>query len=394
MAAADRTAAEHRRKRCRMLRHLPAVLGVLLLVGAVYAVQKEFRHLKIEDVGVALDAIPRRTLVISFLWTILSYGILTFYDRLGTIYAGRKVAYGRVAFASFCAYALSHNLGFSARVRRRGALSAVCALGADAGADRQGGGVLQPHLRPRRHGAGRHDPDLRAASGAVLRRHAAAVGDARASARAVGDRARLRDAGARARPVRIFGHEIELPGWRMAHAAGAAGDHRRRGDGGDLLRPAAGGAGADLRADFLGVYVASYTAGLAANMPGGIGVFDTAMLFGLAPYLHAPQIVGAIVVFRLYYYIIPLFLAGALFAGNEILLRGRALLRPAPAARRAAVGALERAGFRGGRASPARSRCAASCCCASAWWRRSPTSPGSTPTSPSSPPRPASSCPS
>ena len=44
----------------------------------------------------------------------LSYFVLTFYDRLGTIYAGHKVSYGRVAFASFCAYALSHNLGFAA----------------------------------------------------------------------------------------------------------------------------------------------------------------------------------------------------------------------------------------------------------------------------------------
>jgi lysylphosphatidylglycerol synthetase-like protein (DUF2156 family) len=77
---------------------------------------------------------------------------------------------------------------------------------------------------------------------------------------------------------------------------------------------------------FLAVYVASYTAGLAANLPGGIGVFDTAMLLGLAPYLDAPRIVGAIVVFRLYYYIIPLFLAGGLFTVNEILLRSRALL--------------------------------------------------------------------
>ena len=36
------------------LRRLPAVLGVLLLVGAIYAVQKEFRHLKLEDVATAL----------------------------------------------------------------------------------------------------------------------------------------------------------------------------------------------------------------------------------------------------------------------------------------------------------------------------------------------------
>ncbi len=33
---------------------------------------------------------------------------------MGTIYAGRAVSYGRVAFASFCAYALAHNLGFAA----------------------------------------------------------------------------------------------------------------------------------------------------------------------------------------------------------------------------------------------------------------------------------------
>jgi hypothetical protein len=78
---------------------------------------------------------------------------------------------------------------------------------------------------------------------------------------------------------------------------------------------------------FLGVYVASYTAGLAANLPGGIGVFDTAILLGLEPYLSAPHIIGAIVVFRLYYYVIPLFLAGFLFAGNEVLLRGGGLLR-------------------------------------------------------------------
>src|SRR3954451_23970211 len=95
-------------------RHLPAALGLVLLVGAVYVVWKEFRHLKIADIAAALGAIPARSLAISFLWTVLSYGVLTFYDRLGTIYAGHKVSYGKVAFASFCAYALSHNLGFAA----------------------------------------------------------------------------------------------------------------------------------------------------------------------------------------------------------------------------------------------------------------------------------------
>src|SRR5271169_5397157 len=96
------------------VRHLPAILGVVLLIGAIYVVQREFHHLRLKDIGAALAAIPAHSLVFSFVWTIVSYFILTFYDRLGTIYAGHKVSYGRVAFASFCAYALSHNIGFSA----------------------------------------------------------------------------------------------------------------------------------------------------------------------------------------------------------------------------------------------------------------------------------------
>src|SRR5271154_3374582 len=147
----------------RYLTHLPAVLGVLLLVGAIYVVQKEFRHLKLKDIGDALRAIPPAALAFSFVWTILSYFILTFYDRLGTIYAGHKVSYGRVAFASFCAYALSHNIGFAAvsgaAVRYRlyahwgltplqiGKTVAFCSLTFGLGGLVLGGGIL--FLEPR-----------------------------------------------------------------------------------------------------------------------------------------------------------------------------------------------------------------------------------------------------
>src|SRR5262245_48071819 len=104
--------AEHARNIGRaVVRQLPAIIGVVLLVGAIYVVQKEFRHLRLADIEAALRNIPVSALAFSFLWTVLSYGILTFYDRLGTIYAGHPVSHGRVAFASFCAYSLSHNLG-------------------------------------------------------------------------------------------------------------------------------------------------------------------------------------------------------------------------------------------------------------------------------------------
>jgi len=311
----------------RLLRHLPAGLGLLLLGGAVYVVQKEFRSLRIEDIERVLTAMPVRVLVIAFLWNLLSYFILTFYDRLGTYYAGRPVSYRRVAFASFCAYALAHNLGFAAvsgaAVRYRlyahwgltplqiAKVVAFYSLTFGLGGMVLGGVVLfvEPEAVPF---FGDHLPRwaMHAIGGTLW----AVVLSYVTLSRVV-------------RNHRIFGHDIELPDWRMAivQVLLATVDVAVTAAIVYTLLPAAPGLN---YVRFLGVYVASYTAGLAANIPGGIGVFDTAMLIGLSSYLEPSQIVGAIVVFRLYYYIIPLFLAGGLFAGNEIMLRGRSLLRP------------------------------------------------------------------
>ncbi len=307
-------------------RHLPAVLGVALLVGAIYVVQREFRHLKLKDIAAALSAIPVHSLVFSFVWTILSYFILTFYDRLGTIYAGHKVSYARVAFASFCAYSLSHNLGFAAvsgaAVRYRlyahwgltplqiGKTVAFCSLTFALGGMVLGGVILfmEPRAIPF---FGQHLPKI-ALYGVGALFWAAVLGYA-TLARVLGR-------------MRILGHDIQLPGWRMAglQVMLATVDVATTATIFYALLPPAPGLTWLI---FLGIYVSCYTAGLAANLPGGIGVFDTAMLFGLEPYMQAPHIVGAILVFRLYYYVIPLFLAGSLFAGNEILLRGGGVLR-------------------------------------------------------------------
>ena len=310
----------------KLLRNLPALLGVALLCGAIYVVQKEFRNLKMADIEQALAAIPRQALAISFLWTILSYGILTFYDRLGTIYAGHKVSYGRVSFASFCAYSLSHNLGFAAvsgaAVRYRlyahwgltplqiAKTVAFCSLTFGLGGMVLGGFVLfiEPTTIP--FFGDKIPAPMMYAIGAGLWAIVAAYVTL---SRVVGT-------------VTLFGHTVELPGWRMAilQVILASVDVAVTASIFYALLPETPGL-TWLR--FLGVYLASYSAGLAANLPGGIGVFDTAMLLGLSPWLDAPRIVGGIVVFRLYYYIIPLFLAGTLFAGNEILLRGGSFLR-------------------------------------------------------------------
>ena len=311
-------------------RQLPAILGVALLIGAVYVVQREFRSLRLHDIETALADIPLRALAIGFGATVLSYAVLTIYDRLGTIYAGHKVAYGRVAFASFCAYALSHNLGFAAvsgaavryRLYEHWGLTplqiaktvAFCSLTFALGGMVLGGSILfiEPRSIPF---FGTHLPHaVMYAAGAVL--WACVIGYL-ALPRALGG-------------AKLFGHELTLPGRRMAvlQVLLATIDVAITASIFFVLLPHTPRL---TWAIFLGVYVSAYTAGLATNLPGGIGVFDTAILLGLSAYLPAPRIVGALVVFRLYYYVIPLFLAGILFTGSELLRGGLLMRRLGPA---------------------------------------------------------------
>ncbi|MBV8617104.1 MAG: lysylphosphatidylglycerol synthetase family protein [Acetobacteraceae bacterium] len=301
---------------------------MLLLLAAVYAVQKEFRNLEPAEIGRAIRAIPTRPLALAFLCTVLTYGVLTLYDRLGTLYAGHRLGYRRVAFASFCAFALSHNLGFAAvsgaAVRYRlyshwgltpletGKTIAFCSLTFGLGGMVLGGTILllMPTALPY---VGEHVPawalyGLGALLWLVVLLYLALAGS-------LGT-------------FRLRGHSVALPELPMAllQVGLAAADVAATASILWLLLPPAPRLGWLV---FLGVYLASYSAGLLANLPGGLGVFDTALLFGLSPFLPASPIIAAIAVFRLYFYVIPLFLAGALFAGSEVLMRrdGRAPAR-------------------------------------------------------------------
>ena len=309
-----------------LLRHLPTVLGLGLLGGAIYVIWKEFRHLKLEQVTAALHSMPAHAVWAAAGWTFLAYFVLTFYDRLGTLYAGNHVSYRRAAFASFCAYALSHNLGLAAvsgaavryRLYSQWGLSPVqiskvvafCSLTFGLGGMVLGGLILwlEPATVPF------FGPLLPVwvmrAIGTLL--WAIVIGYITVS-RVLGT-------------VRLFGHTAELPQWRMSllQVGLATVDVAVTASIFYALLPPAHGL-TWLR--FVGVYLASYSAGLIANLPGGLGVFDGAMLLGLQPWMDKPHALGAILVFRLFYYVIPLFLAGGMFAGNELLVRGGSVWR-------------------------------------------------------------------
>jgi phosphatidylglycerol lysyltransferase len=307
-------------------RHGPTVFGLLLLVGALFLMQREFRTLSWADIRGALHATPMSALWAAAGFTLLAYLVLTAYDRLGSVYAGHPVSYARTSLASFVAYSLANNLGFAtvsgAAIRYRfyaawglppvaiAKVVAFTSLTFGLGGFALGGLVLlvEPEVLPFFGDSVPHW--AMQAVGAALW---CIVGAYIMLARFVPH-------------FRMFGHKIDLPGFRMAlmQTGLASADVAVTAMIFWTLLPPVEGL---TFLHFLGIYVAAYTAGIAANVPGGIGVFDGAMLFGLSGYLPTPVVVGALLLFRLFYYIAPLFLAGLLFAAFEVSQRRHLLDR-------------------------------------------------------------------
>ena len=80
-------------------------------------------------------------------------------------------------------------------------------------------------------------------------------------------------------------------------------------------------------ATMLAAYVFACLLGIASHAPGGLGVFEATMLLGL-PGVPSEALVGALLVYRLCYYLLPFSLALVLLGIRALLLRGR----PAPTA--------------------------------------------------------------
>ena len=68
---------------------------------------------------------------------------------------------------------------------------------------------------------------------------------------------------------------------------------------------------------FFGIYMLAQVAGLASNVPGGLGVFETVMILLLAPFIKSEELLGTLLIYRGIYYFIPL--------GVAILLLGKYL---------------------------------------------------------------------
>jgi uncharacterized membrane protein YbhN (UPF0104 family) len=123
------------------------------------------------------------------------------------------------------------------------------------------------------------------------------------------------------RSVKIQGWRLELPGFRLSLAQMLIGAADVCAGAGVLyvLLPPGHGIGYET---FLAVYVVAVMLGIASHSPGGLGVFEATILLALSSMPREP-VLGALLLFRLCYYLAPFALALAMLGAYEISSRLR-----------------------------------------------------------------------
>jgi uncharacterized membrane protein YbhN (UPF0104 family) len=76
---------------------------------------------------------------------------------------------------------------------------------------------------------------------------------------------------------------------------------------------------------FLTVFLVAQAAGLLSYVPGGLGVFEAVIIVLLANSVKASGLIGALLLYRLFYYWLPLAGASVLLASHEYAMRKRRL---------------------------------------------------------------------
>lgn len=71
-------------------------------------------------------------------------------------------------------------------------------------------------------------------------------------------------------------------------------------------------------AAFLGSYLLADAAGILSHVPGGLGVFESVIFFSLSPRFSSPAVFGALLVYRLIYFLLPFAVAVVALAAFEL----------------------------------------------------------------------------
>ncbi len=298
-------------------RFIPLFAFVVFCIAA-YLLYRALSSYELTKIVEAIFAIPRPRLALGALFAMASYFSVTLFDTLAIRYIRAKLPYRYIALASFTALGIGHTLGVAAAssgaIRYRfysrwgigagdiGRIILFCAMTAGLGLNTLMGLALL----------------LQANVAAKL------LGFSQAGAIALGVACLLLTAvyvmlaAVLRQPLAISRWKIPMPPVKLALAQISVGTI-------DFCFVAAALyelLPITVDVGYFGVatvYVLANVASIASHVPGGLGVLEAVVIH----VLPEVSVIGALVVFRFIYFLVPFTLSAALFAISEIKQRRR-----------------------------------------------------------------------
>jgi uncharacterized membrane protein YbhN (UPF0104 family) len=301
-------------------RRLAPFIAVAAIALAAFLLYRTLSRYSWPEIAASVAAIPPHRLLFAAGFAAASYLCLTFFDYLALRYVGHPLPYRKAALASFVALSMGHNIGLAAlssgtiryRFYSRWGLSAgevarvilFCGMTVGLGLMTLAGAALMLRASLAEDITGLDRPVVIAVGMLCLALTAGYVALA-AIAR---------------RPIRIRRFTLAMPPLRLAlgqivigplnFACVAACLHQVLAAVGEVSYPAV-----------TTVYVLATVAALITHVPGGLGVIESVVLF----LLPQAQFIGALLVFRVVYFLVPLSIGAPTFAAIEIARRRKKL---------------------------------------------------------------------
>jgi phosphatidylglycerol lysyltransferase len=293
---------------------------VIVFIAAMLVLRHSIHEITLKDVLIQWRTLPVTAVLIAIALTALNYTLITLYDVLALRYAGATLMYRQVMPTSFSAFAIGHNLGIPSlsggsiryRAYSMAGLSAIqiatvigfVSLTFGLGATLLIGVSLL--LEPNTTLANLElPPPLLRLIGAAL----VAVPSLYLLWSRFGTK-----------PLRFGNWTLPIPTPRLAAAQLmlAAIDLSLLAAVLYVLLPTELGIG---YWRLLGAFLLAIGAGAVSNVPGGLGVFESVLLL-LLPNISTAPLLGAVLAFRLIYYVAPLTVALVLIVAQALTIHG------------------------------------------------------------------------
>ncbi|MEJ2037699.1 MAG: bifunctional lysylphosphatidylglycerol flippase/synthetase MprF [Desulfosarcinaceae bacterium] len=308
----------------RLIRHLAPFIGLGLFTLAAVVLYHQLHQYPLHEVMARIKAMRTAQIWAALALTVCSYLVMTGYDLLALRYIQHPVPVPKTMLASFLGYAFSNNIGFSmlagASIRYRlysaWGLSAVeitqlvvfCTTSILLGFAILSGAVFlfEPLMLPQ----SLHWPLATVRPLGFVLMVAAGIYLAATIVIKKG--------------ISFKSWHFSLPSWHLAGAqmSVASVDWLLAGSVLYCLLPDKAPIGFS---HFLEIFLLAQLGGLISQVPGGLGVFESIILLLAPGQMSAPQWIGALIVYRGIYYLLPLIVA-MVALGIEELLQRHALL--------------------------------------------------------------------